>query len=119
MQMFSDIHRMPVRGIRQSRRTRTPDAVIRTALDFQRPKLSKTHPLREADDLDDQLWVVASRMTRSTAGGTMQSTFNFSSEWDLMDSAVCFPVGQYLFASYDAVKMMSAFDKGHLYEGNG
>jgi hypothetical protein len=111
MQMFNGTHQMPVRAIRQSRRTRTPDAVIRTALDFHRLKFSKTHPLREADDLDDQLWVVATRMTMSTAGGTMQSTFNFSSKWDLMDFAVCFPVGQYLFASCDAVKMMSALTR--------
>jgi len=72
MQMFNGTLQMPVRGIRQSRRMSMPDAVIRIALDFHRLKLSKTHLLREADDRDDPLWVVAMTMTMSMAGSTMQ-----------------------------------------------
>jgi len=93
MQTSSGNHQMPVRDILRSRRMKTLDEAIRTALAFRRPKLSRTLLLREADGPDGQRWAVElvdMKVKRKTVGGMMQSTFNFPSERESMNSAFCF-----------------------------
>lgn len=88
------------------------DAAIRTALDFRRHKHSKAHPLQEVDGPDGLPWAVeqVGMKVRRTVGGTMQSTFNFSSERDSTDSAVCFlPSQHFICRVYTLQSVMRAW----------